>query len=161
VNYNRGVPAISAGLMMFRVQNGQLQSLLVHPGGPFWKNKDLGAWTIPKGHLNNGEQPLEAAIREFQEETGLESSRPYLPLGQVKQRSGKIVHAWAFQGDCDPTTINSNTFELEWPPKSGLLRHFPEIDRAQFFSMDDARLKILPAQLHFLETLEGLVRPSG
>ena len=143
---------------MYRLQNNQLQAFLVHPGGPFWRSKDLGAWTIPKGQLNQGEQPLDAAVREFHEETGFTPCGPYHSLGQVKQKSGKIVHAWAFRGDSDPRAVRSNSFELEWPPKSGRTQSFPEIDRAEFFGMQQAREKILPAQLPFLEALESLVR---
>ena len=145
---------------MYRLQNNQLQVFLVHPGGPFWRSKDLGAWTIPKGQLNQGEQPLDAAVREFHEETGFTPCGRYRSLGQVKQKSGKIVHAWAFRGDSDPRAVRSNSFELEWPPKSGRTQSFPEIDRAEFFGMQQARQKILPAQLPFLEALESLVRDA-
>jgi predicted NUDIX family NTP pyrophosphohydrolase len=125
--------------------------LLVHPGGPFWKNKDDGAWMIAKGEVEQGEDLLAAAIREFNEETGLTPVEPFLALGQVKHKSGKILHAWAFQGDCDPNQIRSNTFELEWPPKSGRRQEFPEIDRAEFFDLSTARRKMLAAELPLLD----------
>ena len=152
------MPRISAGLLMYRNRQGKIEALLVHPGGPFWKNKDEGAWTIPKGELDSGEDALDAACREFREETGIEPSGPYLPLGHIQQKSGKVVHAWAFEGDCDPAQIRSNSFEMEWPPKSGRVQSFPEVDRAAFFGMDDARRKINPAQVEFLAALER-IRP--
>jgi predicted NUDIX family NTP pyrophosphohydrolase len=148
------MPKISAGLLMYRGRNehrGSPEVLLAHPGGPFWKNKDDGAWMIPKGEVEEGEELLAAAIREFTEETGLTAVEPFLALGQVKHKSGKTVHAWAFQGDCDPTEIRSNTFELEWPPKSGRKQEFPEIDRAEFFDLSTARRKMLPAELPLLD----------
>ena len=150
------MPKISAGLLMYHGQTGEDASakvLLVHPGGPYWRNKDDGAWTIPKGEVNPGEDLLAAAIREFTEETGLTPSGSLIPLEEVKHKSGKIVHAWAFSGDCDPAQIHSNTFELEWPPKSGRTQEFPEIDRAQFFDFTTARRKILPAELPLLDRL--------
>src|SRR6476646_3631687 len=119
---------ISAGLLMHRVQNGQPQILLAHPGGPFFKNKDDGAWTIPKGEIEPGEDLLEAAKREFKEETGVTPTGPFIALTPIKQKGGKIVHAWACKGDCDPSAIVSNTFTTEWPPKSGRQMEFPEID---------------------------------
>lgn len=142
------MPKTSAGLLMYRTSS---EVLLVHPGGPFWKNKDAGAWMIPKGEVESGEDLLAAAIREFNEETGLTPVEPYLALGEVKHKSGKILHAWAFQGDCDPTQIHSNTFEVEWPPKSGWKQEFPEIDRAEFFDLSTARRKILAAELPLLD----------
>ncbi|MBV9875420.1 MAG: NUDIX domain-containing protein [Verrucomicrobia bacterium] len=148
------MPKISAGLLMYRGRTAprpSLEVLLTHPGGPFWKNKDDGAWMIPKGEVEEGEELLAAAIREFTEETGLVPIEPFLGLGQVKHKSGKTVHAWAFQGDCDPAQIRSNTFELEWPPKSGRKQEFPEIDRAEFFDLSTARRKMLPAELPLLD----------
>jgi predicted NUDIX family NTP pyrophosphohydrolase len=148
------MPKISAGLLMYRARTEHRASpevLLVHPGGPFWKNKDDGAWMIPKGEVEPGEDLLAAAIREFSEETALTPVEPFLALGQVKHKSGKNVHAWAFQGDCEPNQIRSNTFELEWPPKSGRKQEFPEIDRADFFDLSTARRKILPAELPLLD----------
>ncbi len=154
------MPKISAGLLMYRgrtEQSNSVEILLAHPGGPFWKNKDDGAWTIPKGEVTLGEELLAAAIREFTEETGLTPAPPFVPLGEIKQKSGKIIHAWAFQGDCDPAQIRSNTFELEWPPKSGLTQEFPEIDRAKFYDLVAARQKILVSELPLLDRLAELV----
>lgn len=154
------MPKISAGLLMYRgrtEQSNSVEILLAHPGGPFWKNKDEGAWTIPKGEVTSGEDLLAAAIREFTEETGLTPAPPFVPLGEIKQKSGKIIHAWAFQGDCDPAQIRSNTFELEWPPKSGLTQEFPEIDRAKFYDLVVARQKILVSELPLLDRLAELV----
>ncbi|MBV8276436.1 MAG: NUDIX domain-containing protein [Verrucomicrobia bacterium] len=154
------MPKTSAGLLMYRGRlehRDSLEVLLVHPGGPFWKNKDDGAWTIPKGEVEPGEDLLAVAIREFNEETGLTPVEPYFALGQVKHKSGKILHAWAIQGDCDPTQIRSNTFELEWPPKSGHKQEFPEVDRADFFDLPSARRKMLPAELPLLDRLAEVV----
>jgi predicted NUDIX family NTP pyrophosphohydrolase len=148
------MPKISAGLLMYRrgsKDSASPEVLLVHPGGPFWKSKDDGAWTIPKGEVDPGEKLLAAAIREFNEETGLTPEAPFVALGQIKQKSGKIVHAWAFQGDCDPTKIRSNTFEVEWPPKSGRRQAFPEIDRAGFFVLPTARRKMLVSEVPLLD----------
>jgi predicted NUDIX family NTP pyrophosphohydrolase len=138
---------------MYRHRNGQLEVLLVHLGGPLWKNKDAGAWFIPKGEINPGEEELAAAQREFQEETGFASKGEFLPLGTVKHKSGKKVLAWAFAGDGDPATIKSNTFEMEWPPKSGKMARFPEIDRANFFTVEDAREKMHVAEFEFVTRL--------
>jgi predicted NUDIX family NTP pyrophosphohydrolase len=143
----------SAGLLMFRRRDSDLQVFLVHPGGPFWQKKDVGAWSIPKGEYANGEDPLAAAKREFQEETGLNAAGEFVSLGDVKQPSGKVVIAWAFEGDCSPENIRSNTFSIEWPPKSGHTREFPEVDRAAWFSLDDARLRLLKGQLPLLDRL--------
>jgi predicted NUDIX family NTP pyrophosphohydrolase len=151
------MPKISAGLLMYR-PGIVPRVLLVHPGGPFWRKKDEGAWTIPKGEIEAKEDLLVAAIREFNEETGLEPVEPFLSLGQVKQKSGKMLHAWAFAGDCDPTQIHSNTFEIEWPPKSGRKQEFPEVDRADFFDLPTARRKILAYELPFLDRLADLIR---
>src|SRR5688572_18475233 len=151
------MPRVSAGLLMYRRRGDTLEVLLVHPGGPFWENKDLGAWTIPKGEIHVGENEIDAAKREFQEETGIVPSGPYLPLGNIRQKSGKIVHAWAFEGDCDPTSITSNTFAMEWPVKSGMNHEFPEVDRAEFFPIDQARRKINPAQIALLDSLAGAI----
>jgi predicted NUDIX family NTP pyrophosphohydrolase len=141
----------SAGLLMYRLRAGAVECLLAHPGGPFFKNKDLGAWTIPKGELHPGEAPLSAAIREFQEELGLKPIGKFVALRSITQKSGKLVHAWAFEGDCDPGAIRSNTFSLEWPPRSGRTHDFPEVDRAAFFGLEEARQKINPAQVPFLD----------
>ena len=125
----------------------------MHPGGPFFARKDLGAWSIPKGEVEAGEELLAVAHRELAEETGFTADGPALPLGQVTQRGGKVVHAWAVRGDADPSHLRSNTFELEWPPKSGHVREFPEVDRAEWFDLAEARLRINPAQAAFLDTL--------
>jgi predicted NUDIX family NTP pyrophosphohydrolase len=148
------MPKISAGLLMYRQKNGELQVLLVHLGGPFWKRKDAGAWFVPKGEINPGEQELAAALREFQEETGFTPAGEYLSLGEVRHKGGKRVVAWAFAGDCDPTAINSNTFEMEWPPKSGKMSQFPEIDRAAFFSVAAAKETMHPAEFEFVVRLQ-------
>jgi predicted NUDIX family NTP pyrophosphohydrolase len=145
---------ISAGLLMYRCQNGDPQVLLVHPGGPFYRNKDNGAWTIPKGEVEPGEDLLTAAQREFREEIGVAASGPFTPLSPVKQKGGKIVHAWACKGDFDPADFVSNTFTMEWPPNSKRLCEFPEIDRAEFFNLDAARRKINPAQARLIDELE-------
>jgi predicted NUDIX family NTP pyrophosphohydrolase len=144
----------SAGLLMYRKRNDRLEVLLVHLGGPFWKNKVRGAWFVPKGEINPGEDELAAAQREFQEETGLVPGDEFLPLGSVKHKSGKKVTAWGFAGDCDPSSLKSNTFEMEWPPKSGKMARFPEIDRADFFSVEAAREKMHPAEFEFVTRME-------
>ena len=148
----------SAGLLMFRRSpDGRVQILLVHPGGPFWVNKDLGAWTVPKGEHDDSEDALEAAKREFAEETGFPVSGPFLPLGSLKQPSGKTVSVWAFESDCDPAALVSNEFEMEWPPKSGRKASFVEIDRAEWFSPSEARKKLTKGQVGFLDALEKAV----
>lgn len=146
----------SAGLLMFRRTIEGLEVLLAHPGGPFWESRHEGAWGIPKGGANSGEDWLAAAIREFREETGFDSQPPYLPLGQIKQRGGKVVHAWAFEGDLDPAAIQSSTVTIEWPIRSGRQIVVPEIDRAAFFSIDAARPLMNPAQVEFLDRLTAL-----
>lgn len=144
----------SAGLLMFRTRQGKLEVLLVHPGGPFFQNKDEGAWTIPKGELTEGEDLLTRAKIEFEEELGIAASGHWLDLGSVKQKGGKIVHAWAFAGDLkDNFELASNTFEMEWPPRSGNVQRFPEVDRVNFFPMEEARRKINVAQTAFLDRL--------
>jgi predicted NUDIX family NTP pyrophosphohydrolase len=148
---------INAGLVMYRISGRQLEVLLVHPGGPFWSKKDAGAWVIPKGEINPGEDQLAAAKREFEEETGFNPEGNFLLLGSVKHKSGKNVVAWAFEGDCDPGAINSNTFRLEWPPKSGNTREFPEVDRAGFFTVEQAREKILAAEFGLIERLKEML----
>jgi predicted NUDIX family NTP pyrophosphohydrolase len=144
----------SAGLLMYRVRNDQLEVLLVHLGGPFWAKKDAGAWFIPKGEVDPGEDEFAAAKREFREETGIEAGGEFIALGTVKHTGGKIVHAWAFQGDCDPASIRSNTFMFEWPPRSGNRQEFPEVDRAEFMSVEQARVKMLAAEFELVERLE-------
>ena len=138
---------------MYRVRDGKLEFLLAHPGGSFWRNKDAAAWTIPKGEIKADESPFLAARREFEEETGVTPGGDFIELTPIKQRSGKIVHAWAFAGDCDPAKIKSNTFDIEWPPKSGHFETCPEIDRAGFFDLAQAKKKIIPAQFALLEEL--------
>ena len=147
------IEKVSAGLLMFRLSDGVVQVLLVHPGGPFWQHKENGAWSIPKGGINDGEVPLDAAKREFTEETGFACAGPFIPLKAIKQKSGKTVHAWAFQGDCDPARVHSINFEMEWPPYSGQKRSFPEVDRAAFFHLAEAKRKIIPAQAAFISDL--------
>jgi predicted NUDIX family NTP pyrophosphohydrolase len=132
--------------------------MLVHPGGPFWARKDDGAWSIPKGEFDAGESPLEAAVREFTEETGIVPETPFILLGSVKQPSGKIITSWAFERDWDPSMLRSNSFTLEWPPRSGLTREYPEVDRAAWFDLITARRKILPAQIAFLDELRAQLR---
>jgi len=145
----------SAGLVMYRIRGGALEVLLVHLGGPFWAKKDAGAWFIPKGEIEPGEDELAAAQREFEEETGFKPSRPFIALGSVKQKGGKVVTAWAFEGDCDPAALKSNTFKMEWPPRSGKEREFPEVDRAAFFTIEAARGKMHPAEFEILERLRA------
>lgn len=147
----------SAGLVMYRRRDGALEVLLAHPGGPFWQARDAGAWTIPKGGLDEGEAPLDAAIREFHEETGFDGCPPYLPLGQITQKSGKVVHAWAFDGTCDPAALVSVEATIEWPPRSGRHIAVPEVDRVQFFTIPAARSVINPAQAALLDRLVTLV----
>jgi predicted NUDIX family NTP pyrophosphohydrolase len=152
---------VSAGLLMYRVRDGKLQVLLAHPGGPFFKNKDEGAWTIPKGEVEPGEDLLAAAQREFKEETGITPSGPFIPLTPVTQKGGKIVHTWAFEGDCDPNTIVSNTFTMEWPPRSGHELEFPEIDRAEFFDLTGAWRKVKAAQMALIDELKETLSQTG
>ena len=130
-----------------------MEVLLVHPGGPFWAKKDLGAWTIPKGEGTEGEDELATARREFEEETGLRPEGTFVALGRVRQKGGKVVTAWAFEGDCDPAAIQSNTYRMEWPPKSGEWQTFPEVDRAAWFELAEARRRINPAQVELLDAL--------
>jgi predicted NUDIX family NTP pyrophosphohydrolase len=145
---------VSYGLLMYRRRDGALEVFLAHPGGPYFRNKDDGAWTVPKGEGNAGEDGLECAKREFQEETGLTPGPgAFLALGEIRQRGGKLVHAWAFEGDWDGAPVQSNHFEIEWPPRSGQRAQFPEVDRAAFFSLEHARVKLNPAQLAFLDRL--------
>ncbi len=151
------MPKKSAGLLMYLRHNGVLQVFLAHPGGPFWAKKDLGAWSIPKGEYSPEEDPLSAAKREFEEETGLKAYGPFAPLTSIKQPSGKIIQAWAFESDCDPKSIKSNTFSMEWPPRSGKVQEFPEIDRGEWFDIEKAKQKIQPGQVGFLVELPQLL----
>jgi len=145
---------------MCRVRNGELEFLLAHPGGPFWQRKDEGIWTIPKGELEPGEDPLRAAQREFEEELGFKPQGKFVPLTPIKQKSGKLVRAWAFEGDCDPTRIRSNTCRIEWPPHSGRELEIPEVDRAEFFNLERAKAKINPAQVPLLEETARIFKQS-
>jgi predicted NUDIX family NTP pyrophosphohydrolase len=155
------MPRISAGLLMYRIKDGAAEVLLAHPGGPFFADKDEGAWSIPKGEPEPGEDLLLTARREFGEETGLKPKGPFIPLKPIQQKGGKIVHAWAFEGDCNPATLKSNAFTMEWPPSSGRQMEFPEIDRAEFFDLGTARRKIKAGQVGLIEELEaGLKRRS-
>jgi predicted NUDIX family NTP pyrophosphohydrolase len=147
---------VSAGLLLFRREPEGLQVLLGHLGGPYFLAKDLGAWGVPKGEAKEGEELLTAARREFSEETGFAPAGPFLPLGSVKQKSGKVVHAWAVEGALDPKRLVSNTFELEWPRGSGKMQTFPELDRAEWFALPAARRKIISAQALFLDRLAYL-----
>jgi predicted NUDIX family NTP pyrophosphohydrolase len=147
----------SAGLLMYRFRDGVLEVFLAHPGGPFWAKKDLGAWSIPKGEYPPEEDGLAAAQREFAEETGCAIQGELLPLTPLRQPSGKLIAAWAFQGDCDPAALKSNTFTLEWPPRSGRQQEFPEVDRGDWFTLEEAKEKIIRGQVGFLEELERIL----
>ena len=151
------IPRTSAGLLMFRTKEG-LEVLLAHPGGPYFVNKDGGAWSIPKGEPEPDEELLVTAQREFEEETGLKPTGPFIPLKPIQQKGGKVVHAWAFEGDCDPATLKSNTFRMEWPPHSGRQQEFPEIDRAEFFDLAMARRKIKAGQESLIDELEASLK---
>ena len=140
----------TAGLLLYR-RRGELEVFLVHPGGPFWSKKDAGAWSVPKGEINEGEDPFEAAKREFTEETGFPIDGEFRPLDPVKQSGGKVVQAWAIEADCDPAQVRSNLFSMEWPPKSGKTQQFPEVDRAAWFTIPEARKRIIAAQAEFLD----------
>lgn len=148
---------LSAGLLMYRIRKGDVEVLLVHPGGPFFRNKDEGAWSIPKGEIEPEEDLLAAAQREFDEETSVKPTGPFISLPSVKQKGGKTVHAWAFKSDCDTTAIKSNTFTMEWPPKSGRQTEFPEIDQAEFFDLETARRKINAGQMGLINELQQIL----
>src|SRR4051794_8230466 len=139
---------------MFRRAAAGAEVLLAHPGGPFWSRRDHASWTLPKGEIDPGEDPLAAARREFLEETGFTSSPPFLPLGELRQKSGKRISAWAFEGNADPAALVSNLFEMEWPPRSGRLQSFPEVDRLQWFRLVEARRKLIAGQAPFIDALE-------
>ena len=149
------MPRLSAGLLMCRIKDGVLLVLLAHPGGPYFAKKDDGAWTIPKGEPGEGEDLLVAAQREFEEETSIKAVGTFIPLKPIKQKGGKTVHAWAFQGDCDPAAIKSNSFSMAWPPKSGRQQDFPEIDRADWFDLATARRKIKAGQDALIDELQA------
>ena len=147
------MPKESSGIMMYRRGDSGIEVFLVHPGGPFWKKKDFGAWSVPKGEHSSEEDSLAAARREFREETGFSVDGDFLPLAPLRQKSGKVIHAWAVEGACDPDRIQSNTFEIEWPPKSGVRTAFPEVDRAGWFGITEARRRIHPGQVGFIDEL--------
>ena len=147
------MPQFSAGILLYRRNPNGLEVLLVHPGGPFWARKDEGAWSIPKGLHEPDEDAVTAARREFREETGLDARGALLELGSFRQRSGKVIHAWALEGDCEPSAIRSNLFQMEWPPRSGKRAEFPEIDRAAWFAPEEAAKRILKGQRPILEML--------
>ncbi|HKU62039.1 MAG TPA: NUDIX domain-containing protein [Gemmatimonadales bacterium] len=149
---------VSAGILLFRRRQGALEVLLAHPGGPFWRGRDLGAWTIPKGLVAAGEPLLDAARRELREETGLAPEGPFLPLGSIRQKAGKTVHAWACEGDADPATVTSNTTTIEWPRGSGRRITYPEVDRCGWFTIEQARQKLNPAQSELLGRLEAALQ---
>ena len=151
----------SAGILLHRLRGSGIEVFLVHPGGPFWAKKDAGAWSIPKGEFEAGEDPLEAAKREFKEETGFAVEGNFIELTPVKQPGGKVVYAWAVMGDCEAESIKSNTFSLEWPPRSGKRKEFPEVDRAGWFTPEVAREKILKGQLNFLEELKRKIENNS
>ena len=146
----------SAGILLYRGSPAGIEVFLVHPGGPFWAKRDSGAWSIPKGESDGDEDLLEAAKREFTEETGARVEGEFIELAPVRQPSGKVVHVWAVEGDVDATTITSNTFSMEWPPKSGVTREFPEVDRAGWFALADARGKLVTGQVPLLDQLIGI-----
>ena len=147
-------PPRSAGILLFRKRDGETQVLLIKPGGPYWRGKDAGAWMIPKGTIEAGEAAAEAALREFAEETGTHLTAVPFPLASVRQSGGKIVEAFAIEGDLDPLGIRSNEFELEWPPRSGRIERFPEVDQARWMSFAEARALMLPSQLALIDALE-------
>jgi predicted NUDIX family NTP pyrophosphohydrolase len=153
------VPKLSAGILMFRRRDSALEVFLVHPGGPFWRNKDAGAWSLPKGEYTEGQDPLEAAKREFHEETGIAPHGEFISLGRLKQSSAKSLTAWAVEGDFPPESLRSNTFSMEWPPKSGRQQEFPEVDRGAWFAVHDAKKRILKGQIGFLDKLAALLNP--
>jgi predicted NUDIX family NTP pyrophosphohydrolase len=152
----------SAGILLYRIRPGKLEVFLVHPGGPFWARKDAGAWSVPKGEFEDGTDPLETAKREFFEETGSPIDGSFAALMPQKQRSGKMVHAWAVQGNIDPSSVRSNSFSMEWPPRSGKQQEFPEVDKGEWFTIPAAREKLLAGQRGFLDELEKKLRiPSA
>ena len=150
----------SAGLLLYRLNNGKVEVLLGHPGGPYWSNRDVGAWTIPKGEIEEGEDPLHAAVRECQEETGQAKTGPFQSLTPLRQPGGKLVHAWAVETDFSAADLKSGTFPLEWPPRSGKFIDVPELDRVEWFSIDEARYRILKGQVPFLDELALVVNSS-
>lgn len=158
ISVNLSIMKLSAGLLLFRFHQSTPEFLLVHPGGPFWAKKDAGSWSIPKGEIEKDEDPLAAAIRECQEETGIMAEGNFIELTLVKQKSGKLVYAWAVEADVDPAAITSNTFEMEWPPRSGIKKSFPEIDNAAWFTAAEAEIKMIEAQLPLIRELATLLQ---
>ncbi len=154
------MPGISAGLLLYRKRDRGIEVFLIHPGGPFWEKKDQGSWSIPKGLVEQDEDLLDAAKREFHEETGFSASGPFLPLSPVKLKNGKTVYAWAAEGDCDPRAMKSNTFTTEWPPRSGRQQTFPEADRGAWYTLDDAARKITAGQAALLEEFRHRIMPD-
>lgn len=154
------MPKQSAGLILYRRRGLSVQVLLAHPGGPFYTRKDMGVWSIPKGEPDPGEDLLAAAQREFEEELGFKPDGGFAALGSITQKSGKVVYAWAVEGNWDPSLVKSNTFSIEWPPHSGKEREFPEVDRAEFFDIEEACRRINPAQVELLTRLQQLLAPS-
>ena len=155
------MPKYSAGILLYRFRHGSLEVFLVHPGGPFWTGKERGAWSVPKGEIAKGEDPHDAARREFKEETGIGVTGPMFDLGAQKQGSNKTVRVWALENDCDPAAIESNTFSMEWPPKSGRQQTFPEVNRAAWFAVDDAREKMHRGQVVFIDRLCGALKQES
>jgi len=147
----------SAGILMYRLREGRLEVLLVHPGGPFWRRKDLGSWSVPKGSFEEDEDPFQAALREFFEETGFEARGRFIELTPLRQPGGKLIFCWAVEGELDAEAVQSNTFTMEWPPHSGRLAEFPEVDRAGWFPLELARQKIIPGQAGFIEELVNIL----
>jgi predicted NUDIX family NTP pyrophosphohydrolase len=154
------MPKQSAGLLLYRRKNQTLEVFLVHPGGPFWAKKDLGAWSIPKGEYSGGEEPLAAARREFQEETGFAIAGDFVELGTIRQAGGKLVSAWAQEGDCDPAALISNLTQIQWPPRSGKIIEIPEVDRGAWFSLQEALDRLLQSQTTFLDRLVEKLGPD-
>ncbi|MCE3258855.1 MAG: putative pyrophosphohydrolase [Bacteroidetes bacterium] len=148
----------SAGILLYKLSGKEVLFFLVHPGGPFWRNKDTGAWSIPKGEFDDNENPLKAAIREFKEETGTEVSGNFIPLSPVKLKSGKLIYAWALEKDLDPSTIKSNEFEMEWPPHTGKKIWVPEVDKGDWFFFEEAKEKINPGQVNLIEECFDLLK---
>jgi predicted NUDIX family NTP pyrophosphohydrolase len=153
-------PNISAGLLLFRRSRGTLEVFIAHPGGPFWRDRDAGAWTIPKGIVESGEDLLDAAQREFLEETSIRPVGPFIPLGSIRQKAGKTIHAWGWEGDADPATIVSNTMRTEWPRGSGRMIEFPEVDRCAWFDPETAKSKMNPAQAELVDRLVAALVPG-
>lgn len=151
----------SAGILLYRFKNTAVEFFLVHHGGPFWQNKDAGAWSITKGEFTEEEQPLDAALREFKEETGVQLSGDFIALTPVKQKGGKLVYAWALEGDINPDEIKCNTFKIEWPPRSGQWKTYPEVDKGAWFSVEEAKQKINASQIAFIDELLEILQKKG